>query len=813
MIPLSLAVVAFAEFALALFVWRARVDSATNRSFALFTLLVGVWTIGLAAVFGHGPQLESWRFPFAAASFLPAAFLAFARHYPTLSRWPTRRVSYVNFTLASLFATISLTTDLMVRSATMTLSGPTRDVGLAYPAFAAYFLSAWILALAVFLAKARGARGLARLQLHYLAAGILIGGTGGITMNLLVPLLTGDSRYSWIGPLFILVFIALVAHAIIRHRLMDLRLVIHRGLTLVVAMLVSLVPVAIFLTVAWPRLSLHLESHELVVLLAAIALVSLLIPFIRDLAGRLLDRYVYRTHANYQRTLREASRALTGFLDLKALLPFLTETVATPTRSEGVAIYLRDRRGFRRVARESRPVQEHFEAPAAAPTETVAALDRTRDLVLCEEVMRERPTEERRQLHEELTRLNWSLVLPLISENTVIGLIAVGPKLSGDPFYPQDLDLLMTLANQAGVAVKNAQLYARVVLANEYINSIVATIESGVVAIDATGQIELFNRAAAQLTGLATEQTLGQPVSILPPCLRDALVSSVAEGRALTQPEVDLSDGATTRPIICATSPLLDPAGTVLGAVAVFSDLTQLKELQEGRRRAERLRYFEMLASGIAHEIKNPLVAIKTFAQLLPRRHADAQFVEEFGRIAAREILRMERLLERLRTLSRPSDRPRQPLDLRIPVTEAVETMRAAFEEKAIAVAVTIPPTSSMIRGDHAELGQLFLNLLMNAHEATPPRGSLRVEVAVTETHASVAVVDAGPGVPTELLDRVFEPFFTTKQPGSGLGLAICAAIAQTHDAKLKVANQPGGGAVFSVEFPLAAGAPAPVSA
>src|SRR5207245_1871318 len=215
----------------------------------------------------------------------------------------------------------------------------------------------------------------------------------------------------------------------------------------------------------------------------------------------------------------------------------------------------------RRVARESRPVQGHFEAPDEAPAETVATLDRTRDLLLCEEVMRERPTEERRQLHEELTRLNWSLVLPLISENTVIGLIAVGPKLSGDPFYPQDLDLLMTLANQAGVAVKNAQLYARVVLANEYINSTVATSES---------------------------------------------------------------------------------------AVAVFSDLTQLKELQEGRRRAERLSYFEMLASGIAHEIKNPLVAIKTFAQLLPRRHADAQFVEEFGRIAAREILRMERLLERL---------------------------------------------------------------------------------------------------------------------------------------------------------------------
>src|SRR5437867_200797 len=719
MIPLSLAVVAFAEFALALFVWRARVDSATNRSFALFTLLVGVWTIGLAAVFGHGPQLESWRFPFAAASFLPAAFLAFARHYPTLSRWPTRRVSYVNFTLASLFATISLTTDLMVRSATMTPSGPTRDVGLAYPAFAAYFLSAWILALAVFLAKARGARGLARLQLHYLAAGILIGGTGGITMNLLVPLLTGSSRYSWIGPLFPVVFIALVAHAIIRHRLMDLRLVIHRGLTLAIAVLVSLLPVAVFITFAWPRLSLHLETHELIAALTAIALVSLLIPFLRDVAGRVLDRYVYRTHANYQRTVREASRALTRVLDLKARLPFLTDTVATSTRCEGVAIYLRDRHGLRRVAREPRPVQGHFEAPDQAPARVVAALDRTRDLLVSEEVMRGRPTEERRELLED----------------------------------------------------------------------------------------------RMQLTGLPAEETLDQPVAVLPACLSDALQGSVAAARALTQPEVELSDGARTRPIICTTSPLFDAAGTVLGAVAVFSDLTPLKELETGRRRAERLAYFEMLASGIAHEIKNPLVAIKTFAHLLPRRHSDERFIEDFGRIATREIQRMERLLERLHTLSRPSDRLRQPLDLRVPVTEAVETMRAAFEEKNLVLTVVAPPTPCMIRGAHAELGQLFLNLLMNAHEATPPRGMLRVELAVTETHAIATVLDTGPGVPAELLDRVFEPFFTTRQRGSGLGLAICAAIAQTHDAKLKVANQPAGGALFTAEFPLAVAAPAPVSA
>ena len=100
-----------------------------------------------------------------------------------------------------------------------------------------------------------------------------------------------------------------------------------------------------------------------------------------------------------------------------------------------------------------------------------------------------------------MQRLNWSVVLPLFAENTLIGTIAIGPKLSGDPFYREDLNLLMTLANQAAVALKNAQRYGEVVIAHEYVARIVASIDSGVVAVNPLGQITLFNEAAAQLTG------------------------------------------------------------------------------------------------------------------------------------------------------------------------------------------------------------------------------------------------------------------------------------------------------------------------
>jgi PAS domain S-box-containing protein len=450
-----------------------------------------------------------------------------------------------------------------------------------------------------------------------------------------------------------------------------------------------------------------------------------------------------------------------------------------------------------------------FATPAEAPVEIVAALDAAQVPILADEVARERETAAA-ALHERLVETNWSLLLPVLADDTLIAMIAVGPKLSGDAFYQQDLDLLMTLANQAGVAIKNAQLYTAVTVANEYLENIAATMESGVVAIKATGRVAMFNRAAERLTGLPAEATLGGAAALLPACLAEPLQATVSDGQARTQPEVELvtaapeAEGPTSRPVICTVSPVRDPTGSVLGAVAVFSDLTPLKELELERRRAERLVYFQTLAAGIAHEIKNPLVAVKTFTQLLPRRPGDARFLEEFGRISTREIGRIQRLVDRLRTLSRPAGGPRHPVDVRIPLTEALELVQPGLEEKSHTMTSLLGAEACVVVGNHQELEELFLNLLLNAHEATPAGGAIAVELTRAETQVVVTVSDSGPGIAPELLERVFEPFFTTKARGSGLGLAISAGIAQAHGARLRAANRATGGAVLTVEFPLA---------
>jgi len=589
----------------------------------VFTPAVASWTIGIAGL-QSGSYLDiCGRFTFVSATLIPAASLAVINCYPVQSGCRTLLLVRIVLCGAGIISVASIATPLIVIENSVTAEGLHRRTGPLYPIFVAYFLFAWVSTLALLVIKWIRATGLARARLKHVGIAFAISGAGAIAASLAFPFLTWKSTYSWIGPYFGLILTALVGYAIIRHRLTDLRLFVHPGLTLSIAMLLSLSPVAVALAYFWPTLSQHFGPDELLLLLAATVVVTLLAPPTRDIARRLLDRYVYRTRANYQRTVREASRALTRMLDLKRLLAFISND-GRRGHGRGRCRHLSvGRGGLPAGAGESTHGGERVTAPETAPASVPAALARVQDAVVTDEVARQIVNDEDRALNDDLAASDWALLLPVISDDGLIAFIAVGSKLSGDPFYSQDLDLLMTLANQAGIAIKNARLYAQVVLANEYIENIVATMESGVVAMTSAGRVAMFNRAAERLTGRAAEEIKGHPAAQLPPCLGEPLLASAADGTARMLPEIELPGTDRTRPVICTTSPLRDPEGTVLGAVAVFSDLTPLKELEVERRRAERLAYFEVLASGIAHEIKNPLVAIKTFTQLLPRRSSE----------------------------------------------------------------------------------------------------------------------------------------------------------------------------------------------
>jgi signal transduction histidine kinase len=807
MLSISHFFVAAVVFIFAALVWRASSSRSLNRRFTAFATSVGLWAVGIGGTVS-GYQIDfSTRLAFVAGTSATVSFLAFIASYPPADRWPSPALIRVEFAVGAIAAVLILGTNLIVFGST----APTelrKETGPLYPVFAVFLIATWVLAFAVFVSRWKAARGRALTQLQYLGAGMLLPGGAVVLTNVVLPIVMGRSTYGWVGPWFALIFVAIVGHAIVRRRLTDLHVVVHRSLTVATAILLSALPVVILLALTWPRLLQQLDYLELAILMVAVAIVTVLIPITRDVSTRLLDRYVYRTHSNYQKTVREASQILTRVLHLERLLAFISTTVIRSTATEGVAVYLSENGLFRCAATEVTPTAEAFKAPSSPPLEVVTAIDVAREPLLLDEMARDRDRNAA-VVHDHLADSHWALVLPVVSEERLIAMIAVGPKLSGDPFYQHDIDLLVTLANQASIAITNAGLYAAAVVANEYLENIAATIDSGVVAINASGQIAMLNRAAQQLTGLSLPEGTATHATSLPTCISEPLLATLSDGKARTLPEIALltidrsTDGQQPRPVMCSTTAVRDPYGAVLGAVAVFSDLTPVKQLEIERRQAERLTYFQSVAAGIAHEIKNPLVAIKTFAQLLPRRRDDARFLEEFGRMATREVERMQRLVDRFQIMSRPQDGPRTFVDIRLPMNEAIELMRPTLEEKGIRIAVTSSDMPYLVTGNQGEIEQIFLNLLLNAHDATPQGGAIMTELTSTETHVSIVISDSGPGIPPELLDRIFEPFFTTKAKGSGLGLAISAGIAQAHGGRLSASNLSAGGARFTVEFPI----------
>ncbi len=200
--------------------------------------------------------------------------------------------------------------------------------------------------------------------------------------------------------------------------------------------------------------------------------------------------------------------------------------------------------------------------------------------------------------------------------------------------------------------------------------------------------MSLFNGAARELTATEPGTILGKDADQLPAPIAGFLDVAMRDGVSHSQEEFTLPDSAgQRRALVCSTTPLLSPRGDVVGAVAVLGDLSRLKELERERQRLERLGSLESIASGLVHEIRNPLLAVKTFAQLMPARHLQSEFRETFSRVTGREIERIEQLLTRFRTLATTSTQPMGPVDIREPIRDALKRFTRSWRRSKSACA------------------------------------------------------------------------------------------------------------------------------
>lgn len=799
MTQLPFTALAIALAALAAFVWRARPNGTTNIWFSAFSVSSACWVLGVGGL-QSGAHLDAWgRFTFATASLIPATFLSFIYHYPTASAWPSATFCRSIVGIGGVLAVLSLTTPLMVYDNTMTPAGVQRKTGGLYPLFFAYVLTTWGAAFAVFLAKWRAARGLARAQLQYVGVGILLSGVGVISTNLILPLLTGRSTYSWVGPYFALVLIMMIGHAIIRHRLLDLRLIISRGLAYgLITGVVSgaAIGFARYMKSVRPDLA-WLPSDTAVVI--SVVLVTMSTP-IQMLFKRWIDPYLHRGRVDYASALHEATRRLSRLMQPPEVAAEIREIL---TRAFVPEFFLM----AARPSQSEPPEALSFDSPAAADLLTVVGLisDDTGPSVIV--VTPGGAPDRQRAAHDALKAAGVELVIQLARRKDWLGTILLGERRSGDAYYKQDIEFIEALAELTSIALDNSLLYRQSLQTLEYSDRLLESLGSAVVAVDSEGRITSYNPAAKALLGLDDHARSTLLINL--PAEVAWTLAFVIKGTWCPR-ELEVTIEHPTRgslPVILSAAAMHDHTDSITGALVVTTDLSTVKALERNQRRIEHLTMMAHFYAGIAHEIRSPLAAISNFISILPERFDDPEYRDTAARILPHEVGRIVRLADRLRLMAPSEDGKLAPVSLRPLLADIVAIHAEAAKEARVSVALECPVEIPPILGDPGQLVQIVINLLRNAIEAMPSGGRVLIRCIESPNGDAVVVTvtDEGVGFEASLQQQLFRPFFTTKPSGTGLGLAICKEIADFHRAKLSLTSRGKGlGTVATVELPIA---------
>jgi len=339
---------------------------------------------------------------------------------------------------------------------------------------------------------------------------------------------------------------------------------------------------------------------------------------------------------------------------------------------------------------------------------------------------------------------------------------------------------------------------------------IVASIRSGVVTTDLEGRIYTFNSAAQEITGYSEAGIRGQEASILFSDMNEhieASLKALEKGQTIPRFETSCvtSEGMRLR-LGYSISPLSTESGVTTGMVITFQDLTQVRSLEEISRRQDRLAAIGRMAASIAHEIRNPLAAMRGSIQMLRSEMDNDSSQTELMEIILRESDRLNRIITDFLSYARPRSLTQARVDVGDLLHQTFALMRHSPEISANQnIVEALPDEPLFAQADEGQLKQVFWNLARNAFQAMPQGGTLRATLEKNSNNRlRIAFNDSGCGMSAEQVEHLFEPFSSTTG-GTGLGLSIVYQIIRDHGGTINVRSRVGQGTTITIELPVAA--------
>lgn len=337
---------------------------------------------------------------------------------------------------------------------------------------------------------------------------------------------------------------------------------------------------------------------------------------------------------------------------------------------------------------------------------------------------------------------------------------------------------------------------------------ILDNMNSGFLMTDRKGFVIALNRAGHEILGVPNGSMLGKPVQQVLRTLPGGecpILTVLRSHRDFVSYEfqVGIEDGRT-KLLGLTTSQISGPSEETGGVIASFTDLTEVARMRQELQSQDRLAAIGELAAGLAHEIRNPVAAIRGALDELPSNINSPQLVDRLTAIAIRESDHLNRIVTGFLNFARNPTLKREAFDLRQLTSEVKDLLGHEYGSTGeLSITVTLPDYPCVISGDRSQIKRVFVNLCENAIQAMEQRGELRIGLARAGTAYEIRFDDEGPGIEPDKIRKIFEPFYTEREKGVGMGLAICLRIVTAHDGTIRASSREGGGATMTVRLPI----------
>jgi two-component system, NtrC family, sensor kinase len=609
-------------------------------------------------------------------------------------------------------------------------------------------------------------------------------------------------------------------YSVVRYRLMDVELVVRR--VFVYALTTLAIAVAIGAVVYLGGIY-ALGNEEAVtsgeitlrvaIAIAAMAIIVVIAAPVKKFLQERIDRLFYGERYDMRNSLLDFGRTLSATTALDPLLDSLVSRLQEVMNVERVAIFVEDREapsGYR-VARAAGLSSEMI-----MPTDfremirvrsAQTGVVRTDDLDLVPETN----GFVRRSLH---------YYVPCVVRGRMVAVIGLGRSADGALLSSEDVEILRTVSGYVAVAIENSLLYqeqeeraSELRLLKEVNESIVESINVGLLTVDIDGRVTHLNSALEEILDITREEATGKSVEeLFSEDFADTLRQVLGpEGWRLQRLRniYKLHTGTRNgRSLVLniALAPLQGDSLVQTGALVVLEDVTSRIRLEEQLQQREKLSSIGLLAAGVAHEVNTPLTGVSSYTQMLlrmlPEKDPKHELLQKIGRQADRAVNIVNNLLNFSRTGSASEF---TELDINQVLDDTVQLIEPQLRRNQIEIKRDYDADCPMVIGNAGKLQQVFTNLLLNARDAIPDGGRITLRTSANGGDSLlVEVCDTGIGIAPEDVAKIYDPFYTTKGVGrgTGLGLAVSYGIVQEHSGHISVESVPGRGTTFRIALP-----------